>query len=92
LIQLSSLTKSFGERVLLEDVTWQISDGATGMASWRRDGRELYFLAADRSIMAVSVTISPDFEFGKPKALFRVPDAIGLAPGSAMITPSTRSN
>jgi len=27
LIQLSSLTKSFGERVLLEDVTWQISDG-----------------------------------------------------------------
>jgi ATP-binding cassette subfamily F protein 3 len=27
LIQLSSLTKSFGERVLLEDVTWQISEG-----------------------------------------------------------------
>ena len=27
MIQLSSLTKSFGERVLLEDVTWQISDG-----------------------------------------------------------------
>jgi len=27
LIQLSSLTKAFGERVLLENVTWQISDG-----------------------------------------------------------------
>ena len=27
MIQLSSLTKSFGERVLLEDVTWQISPG-----------------------------------------------------------------
>ena len=27
MIQLSSLTKSFGERVLFEDVTWQISDG-----------------------------------------------------------------
>jgi ATPase subunit of ABC transporter with duplicated ATPase domains len=27
LIQLSSLTKSFGERVLLENVTWQISQG-----------------------------------------------------------------
>jgi ATP-binding cassette, subfamily F, member 3 len=26
-IQLSSLTKSFGDRVLLENVTWQISDG-----------------------------------------------------------------
>ena len=65
---------------------WQISDGATGMASWRRDGKELYYLAADRSIMAVPVTISPDFEFEKPKALFRVPDAIGLAPGAAMMS------
>jgi ATP-binding cassette subfamily F protein 3 len=27
MIQLSSLTKSYGERVLLENVTWQISDG-----------------------------------------------------------------
>jgi ATPase subunit of ABC transporter with duplicated ATPase domains len=26
-IQLSSLTKSFGDRALLEDVTWQISTG-----------------------------------------------------------------
>jgi len=26
-LQLSSITKSFGERVLLEDVTWQISEG-----------------------------------------------------------------
>ncbi len=27
MIQLSSLTKSFGERVLLDDVTWQVTDG-----------------------------------------------------------------
>ncbi len=27
MIQLSSLTKSFGERVLLENVTWQVTDG-----------------------------------------------------------------
>ena len=27
MIQLSSLTKSFGERVLLDDVTWPVSDG-----------------------------------------------------------------
>ena len=65
---------------------WQISDGGTGMAFWRRDGKELYYLAADRSIMAVSITTSPDFEFGKPKVLFRIPDAIGVGPGSAMIS------
>jgi Tol biopolymer transport system component len=65
---------------------WQISDGGTGMASWRKDGKELYYLAADRSIMAVSVTTSPDFEFGKPKVLFRIPDAIGIGPGTAMVS------
>ena len=27
MIQLSSLTKSFGERVLLDNVTWQVTDG-----------------------------------------------------------------
>ena len=31
----------------------QISDqGGTGMVFWRRDGKELYYLAADRAIMA----------------------------------------
>ena len=27
MLQLSNITKSFGERVLLEDVTWQITSG-----------------------------------------------------------------
>ena len=34
----------------------QISDqGGTGMVFWRRDGKELYYLAADRGIMAVEI-------------------------------------
>ena len=34
----------------------QISDqGGTGMAFWRKDGKELFYLAADRSIMSVEV-------------------------------------
>jgi len=68
---------------------WQISDqGGQGMAFWRRDGKELYYLAADRGIMAVSVTTSPDFEFGKPKLLFRPSeDALtGVAPGTSSIS------
>ena len=27
MIQLTNLTKSFGERTLLDDVTWQVTDG-----------------------------------------------------------------
>jgi Tol biopolymer transport system component len=35
---------------------WQISEqGGLGMATWRKDGKELYFMAADQSIVAVAV-------------------------------------
>lgn len=61
---------------------WQVSDqGSLGMVSWRRDGKELYYLGADRSLMAVEVKTSPSFEFGKPKALFRTSEATPIAPG-----------
>src|SRR5438128_12630855 len=68
---------------------WQISDqGGLGMAFWRRDGKELYYLAADRGIMAVPITTSPDIEFGKPQLLFRPSeDALtGVAPGTSSIS------
>ena len=50
----------------------QISDqGGMGMAFWRRDGKELYYLAADRGIMAVDVGAGAPAQFGKPRVLFR---------------------
>jgi Tol biopolymer transport system component len=65
---------------------WKISEqGAQGMAFWRRDGRELSFLATDQSIMSVSLTTAPDFEFGKPKLLFRVPESTRIGPGFASV-------
>jgi Tol biopolymer transport system component len=65
---------------------WKISEqGAQGMAFWRRDGKELTFLAADRGIMAVSLTTFPDFEFGKPKPLFRLPETTPISPGVASV-------
>jgi Tol biopolymer transport system component len=68
---------------------WQISEqGGQGMSFFRRDGKEFYFLAADRSIMAVPVTLSPDFKFEKPRVLFRPAESAltGVAPGTAMIS------
>lgn len=39
---------------------------------WRRDGRELFYVAADRRMMAVAVkTSGATFEQGAPKALFK---------------------
>jgi Tol biopolymer transport system component len=65
---------------------WKLSEqGAQGMAFWRRDGKEINFLAPDRSIQSVSLTTSPDFEFGKPKVLFRPSEATPVAPNSASV-------
>jgi len=48
----------------------QISVAGGDQAMWRRDGRELYFLASDRTLMAVDVTGGAAFEAGAPRPLF----------------------
>ena len=66
---------------------WQIStDGGLGMGFWRQDGKEFYYLAADRGFMAVDVSTSPTFEFGKPRLLFRLPEALGVAVGTSSVS------
>jgi Tol biopolymer transport system component len=58
----------------------QISDGSFGGGFWRRDGKELYYVARDRAVMVAEVSTSPAFSFTKPKVLFRqeakVPDRV----------------
>jgi Tol biopolymer transport system component len=51
----------------------QISAGAVGTAYWRGDGKELYYLAPDLTVMVVKVRTTPTFEAEKPKVLFRPP-------------------
>jgi Tol biopolymer transport system component len=54
---------------------WQVSTGGGSEAHWRRDGKELYYLAPDRKIMAVAVRGGSTFEREAPRPLFqtRVP-------------------
>jgi eukaryotic-like serine/threonine-protein kinase len=40
---------------------------------WSRDGKELFFLASDRRLMAVPVQVSPTLALGQPAALFALP-------------------
>jgi Tol biopolymer transport system component len=49
---------------------WQLSTEGGSEPRWRRDGRELYFIGADRRLMAVSITPGASFEHGSPTALF----------------------
>jgi eukaryotic-like serine/threonine-protein kinase len=48
---------------------WQVSTGGGTEPRWRRDGREIYYLAPDRKLTAVSVSASG--QFGVPQALFQ---------------------
>jgi hypothetical protein len=50
---------------------WQVSMAGGVAPRWRADGKELYFLAPDATLMAVPVTAAgPSLEAGAPVALF----------------------
>jgi Tol biopolymer transport system component len=67
---------------------WQVStDGGTD-PQWRRDGKELFYLAPDRRLMAVEVKAGATFEAGAPRPLF----ALRTLAVSFVFTVSTPSN
>jgi Tol biopolymer transport system component len=49
---------------------WRISANGGLEPHWRRDGKELFFLALDRTLMAVPVGTGSTFEMDMPKPLF----------------------
>jgi serine/threonine protein kinase len=51
----------------------EISTGGGSEPYWKEDGRELFYMAADRNLMAVPVTLGTTITPGTPKALFPVP-------------------
>ena len=53
------------------DAEWQISVNGGIEPKWRDDGKELFYLAPDRSLMAVSVRTGVTVEPGPPTRLFQ---------------------
>ena len=59
----------------------QVSVGGGTMPRWRRDGGELFYLAPDRRLMAVSVSQSDSrLEAGTPRALFMLSTTTSYEP------------
>jgi dipeptidyl aminopeptidase/acylaminoacyl peptidase len=60
---------------------WQISSSGGWMPAWRRDGSEIFFLAADGNLMAAAVRAGATFEAQAPKPLFpaKVRTVVGLS-------------
>jgi len=55
-----------------------ISVNGGAQPTWRRDGRELFYLAPDHRIMSVEITPGTPLQVGKPRVLFRAPIEGGL--------------
>jgi Tol biopolymer transport system component len=53
---------------------FQISAGGGFEPLWRKDGTELFYVEADRNLMAVPVKFTPTFDAGVPKLLFPLPN------------------
>jgi hypothetical protein len=61
----------------------QVSTAGGFAPRWRRDGREIFYLAPDRRLMAVRVTIAGDeIEPEAPEGLFDAAVAGGTVPGA----------
>src|SRR5262245_13062024 len=62
---------------------WQISSAGGIYPRWRRDGKELFFIAPDNGMMAVPIEAPAPFRPGVPVALFPTNLATGGNTGSA---------
>lgn len=52
---------------------WLISRGGSGLIHWRRDGKELTYLAGDGRVMTVDISTAGGFHAGAPQPLFQAP-------------------
>ena len=51
---------------------WQVSSNGGGFPTWRRDGKELFYLTLDNKIAAVPISGGSTLQAGKPAVLFPV--------------------
>ncbi|HKY31171.1 MAG TPA: protein kinase [Candidatus Polarisedimenticolia bacterium] len=56
---------------------WQVSSGGGGQPQWSGDGKEMFYMAPDRTLVAVPVPASESFAMGPPQRLF-APRTAGL--------------
>jgi Tol biopolymer transport system component len=57
---------------------WRISSGGGSQARWRRDGKELFYLAPGRVLMSTAVgSVGSDFTAASPQPLFEMRYAYG---------------
>ena len=77
----------YAETIPRSDRKWSVSTNGGSEPRWRGDGRELYYLSEDRTLMAVAVGDGPTF--GVPKPLFQTRVAAGVTANRTHYVPSS---
>jgi eukaryotic-like serine/threonine-protein kinase len=56
---------------------WQLSPSGGVQARWRADGQELFYIAADGAMMAVTIQGGHELKLSAPQRLFTLPEGLG---------------
>ena len=67
---------------------WKVSTAGGSEPRWRRDGKELFYLAPDGKMMAVDVKAGSTFEAGVARPLFQVAGGSPYPPRTCSATTS----
>ena len=51
------------------------------MLGWRDDGRELWYVTPDSTVMSVALRLDRMVEAGEPMSLFQLPPGVGVGQG-----------
>ena|SRR5947207_12723809 len=62
------------QAVPLGDAKYQISAAGGEAPMWRREGKELFYISADRKLTAVPITLGSTVVAGSPQPLFTFPN------------------
>ena len=65
---------------------WLISNGGGSQPHWRGDGKELFYIAPDKTLMSVDINAGATFEVGTPKPLFTTQVSAFNAPNRYVVT------
>lgn len=60
--------------------------GEAMVSGWRNDGGEIYYVAADRGVMAIEVNTGSTFASEEPSLLFRLSEAVDVDPATVNVS------
>jgi Tol biopolymer transport system component len=67
---------------------WQVSNSGGSAPMWRHDGKELFYLRPDNTLMSVDVgTVAGKFEVGTPKPVFQAQLGSEIARNQYAVSP-----